>query len=79
MAGFKLDVSFNDVSLSEEFGIGLLSYTIQSATSRKTRGIDIPGRDGTYKVNSAYSSKQIELSVVVEGATPSKVHEKKVL
>lgn len=72
----KLDVAFNGISLSEKFGIGLLSYKIQSATSRKTRGIDIPGRDGTYKVNSTYSSKRIELSVVVEATTPGKVHEK---
>lgn len=76
MAGFVLDAKFNDVSLSEEFGIGLLSYTIQSASTRKTKGIDIPGRDGTYKVNSSYSSKQIELSVVVEAATPKEVHRK---
>lgn len=76
MAGFILDVTFNDESLREKFGIGLLSYTIQSASSRKTRGIDIPGRDGTYKVNSSYSSKQIELSVVVEAATPGEVHKK---
>ena len=71
-----LDVTFNEKSLSNEFGIGLLSYKVQSAPTRKTRGIDIPGRDGTYKVNSSYSSKSIELSVVVEGATPEKVHEK---
>lgn len=76
MAGFVLDVTFNEMSLREKFGIGLLSYTIQSASSRKTKGIDIPGRDGTYKVNSSYSSKQIELSVVVEAATPSGVHKK---
>ena len=72
----KLDVTFNDESLSEKFGIDLLSYNIQSASSRKTRGIDVPGRDGTYKVNSAFSSKQIELSVVVQGATPAEVHKK---
>lgn len=76
MAGVKLDVLFNEESLSEKFGIGLLSYEIQSASSRKTRGIDIPGRDGTYKVNSAFSSKKIELSVVVQGATPNEVHKK---
>ena len=72
----KLDVTFDGISLSEKFGIGLLNYKIQSSTSRKTRGIDIPGRDGTYKVNSAYSSKSIDLTVVVEGATPSEVHQK---
>ena len=72
----KLDVTFNGESLSEKFGIGLLSYKMQSATSRKTRGIDIPGRDGTYKVNSAYASKSIDLSVVVEAATPGEVHKK---
>lgn len=76
MAGLKLDVSFNGESLSEKFDIGLLSYEIQSASSRKTRGIDIPGRDGTYKVNSAFSSKSIQLSVVVQGATSSEVHKK---
>lgn len=72
----KLDVSFDGKSLSNDFGIGLLNYKIQSATSRKTRGIDIPGRDGTYKVNSAYASKSIDLSVVVEAATSSEVHKK---
>lgn len=72
----KLDVTFNGESLSEKFGIGLLNYQIQSASSRKTRGIDIPGRDGMYKVTSTYSSKKIELSVVVQGATPSEVHKK---
>lgn len=77
MAGlFILDVSFNDTSLRDEFGIELLSYTIQPASTRKTRGVDIPGRDGIYKVNSAYSAKQIELSVVVEAATPKEVHKK---
>lgn len=72
----KLDVTFNGKSLSDNFGIGLLSYRTQPATSRKTRGIDIPGRDGSYKVDSAYSSKSITLSVVVEAATPSDVHKK---
>lgn len=72
----KLDVTFDGESLSEKFGIDLLNYNIQSASSRKTRGIDIPGRDGTYKVNSAFSSKQIELSVVVQGATSKEVHKK---
>ena len=72
----KLDVSFNGMSLSEKFGIGLLSYQIQSATSRKTRGVDIPGRHGMYKVKSAYSSKSITLSVVVEATTSGEVHKK---
>lgn len=72
----KLDVSFDGKSLYDDFGIGLLSYKVQSATSRKTRGVDIPGRDGSYKVNSAFSSKSIELSVVVQGATPGEVHKK---
>lgn len=72
----NLDVSFDGKSLGNDFGIGLLSYKVQSATSRKTRGIDIPGRDGSYKVDSAYSSKSITLSVVVEGATPNLVHKK---
>jgi predicted phage tail component-like protein len=76
MSGFVLDVTFNDKSLKEDFEIGLLSYTVQSSPSRKSKGIDIPGRDGTYKVDSKYSSKKIELSVVVEAATPEEVHEK---
>lgn len=77
MAGlFILDVKFNDMSMRNNFGIELMSYTIQSASSRKTRSIDIPGRDGTYKINSAYSSKKINLSVVVEAATSEEVHKK---
>lgn len=72
----KLDAIFDGNSLNEKFGIGLLSYKKQSSSSRKTRGIDIPGRDGAYKVNSAFSAKTIELSVVVEEATPEKVHKK---
>jgi len=39
MAVKLLDVSFDGKSLSNDFGIGLLSYKVQSATSRKTRGI----------------------------------------
>lgn len=76
MAGFVLDVSFNDLSLANDFGIGLLSYTIQSASVKKTKGIDIPGRDGSYKVNSSYSSKEVELSVLIEADTSKEVHEK---
>ena len=76
MAGFILDVSFNDTSMRDSFGIELINYRIQSTPTRKTRGIDIPGRDGVYKVNSSFSSKQIELSVVVESTTPEGVHEK---
>lgn len=77
MAGlFVLDVKFNNVSMRDTFGIELASYTIQSVSSRKTRSIDIPGRDGTYKINSAYSAKQIELSAVVEASTADEVHKK---
>lgn len=76
MAGVIFDVSFNDMSLNEKFGIGLLSYDIQSASSRKSKGIDIPGRDGTYKISSTFASKKITLSVVVQGATPNDVHKK---
>lgn len=72
----NLDVTFNGLSLRDKFGIGLLSYKKQSSSSRKTRGIDIPGRDGSYKVSSAFSSKQIELSVVVEDTIADKVHKK---
>jgi len=72
----KLDAKFNGKSLSEDFGIGLLSYEIQSASSRKTRGVDIPGRDGMYKVKSTYSPKKAELKVVVEAETTDKVHKK---
>lgn len=76
MANVSLDVTFNGLSLYEKFGIGLLSYKTQSSASRKVRGIDIPGRDGTYKLHSAFASKEITLSVVVEGANPSIVHGK---
>ena len=76
MAVKLLDVKFNDMSLNEKFGIGLLSYKKQSSSSRKTRGIDIPGRDGGYKVDSPFSAKSIELSVVVEAPTTEEVHKK---
>lgn len=76
MAGVKLDVKFNDKSLSEDFGIDLINYNIQSSSSRKSRSVDIPGRDGTYKINSKFSSKKIKLSVVVEDSTTEKVHKK---
>lgn len=72
----KLDVTFNGESLSEKFGIGLLSYKKQSSSSRKTKGIDIPGRDGMYKVDSAFSAIPIELTVVVEAGTSKEVHKK---
>lgn len=71
----KIDVTFDGTSLSEEFGIGLINYKKRSS-SRKTRGIDVPGRDGMYKVNSAFSPLSIDLNVVVEGATTKDVHKK---
>lgn len=71
-----LDVKFNaDVTLSS-FGIGLMSYKVQSVSSRKNKGIDIPGMDGIYKVKSSYSDKEIEMNVVVEGNTAELVHQK---
>lgn len=71
-----LDAKFNtDVTLSS-FGIGLLNYTVRAASTRKNKGIDIPGMDGTYRVKSAYSAKDINLNIVVEGATAELVHQK---
>lgn len=71
-----LTVNFGATSITSFEGIKLVSYDIPVGPAIKNTGINIPGDDGEYRINSPYGAEQFTIDIIVEATNTSVVSQR---